>query len=186
MVEFPAEWKLVKFRTSKLCTIVWNNSVRNPMSTEFLFKNLNNCRWGTVLKFIKFNKIWEIINECDVYCILICSNFAPWPVRNSLRLHRLTSIFRLKLCANWASLNYSFDFWIKVRLEDDVFSLSQELSNSLMAEVYSWKHLRPHRFRNYHSLTLKQNSIVEWNLFSIIPVITNLYWALLSFLWPSR
>ena len=141
--------------------------------------------WGSVLKFINFNKIWEVINECDVYCKQICSNFFPRPVRNFMRSNRLTSIFRLKLCANWASLNYSFDFWIHARPEDDVCSLSQAWSNSLMAGVYSWKPLRPHSFRNYHSLTLKQNCIVERNLFYIIPVIANLYWASLSFLWPS-
>ena len=190
MVEFPAEWKLVKFLTTKLCTIVWNNSVWKLMSTELLFKNLNNCMWDSVLKFINFNKIWEGINKCDViipvYCKQICSNFAPWHVRNFMRLHRLTSIFCLKLCANWASLNYSFDFWIHARPEDDVCSLSQAWSNSLMAGVYSWKYLRPHSFRSYHSLTLKQNSVVERSLFFIIPVIANLYWALLSFLRPSR
>ena len=185
MVEIPAEWKLAKFLTAKLWTNVWNKSVQNPMSTELLFNNLNNSMCDSVLKFFNFNKIWEVINECDVilpvYCKKICSNFAPWPVRNFMRFQRLTTIFCLKICINWTSLNYSFDFWIHARPEDDVFSISQAWTNSLMVGVYSWKHLRYHSFRNYHSLTLKQNSVVERNLFSIIPVIATLYWALLSF-----
>ena len=43
MVEFPADWKLVKLLTAKLYTFVWNNSVLNPLSTELLYKNLRTA-----------------------------------------------------------------------------------------------------------------------------------------------
>lgn len=36
------------------------------MFIELFFKYLNNSLWGGVFKFINFNKIWEVVNNCDV------------------------------------------------------------------------------------------------------------------------
>ena len=66
MVKFPGKWKLMEFVATELWSDIGSNCVWDAMSTKLLFKHLNNRVWGGVLKFTYFNKIWEIVNNCDV------------------------------------------------------------------------------------------------------------------------
>lgn len=90
MVKFPGKWKLVEFLATKLWSIIGNNCVWDAMSTELLVKHLSNSMWGGVLKFTNFNKIWEIVNNCDVIISAdseqICGYFTPGSIWNLMRL----------------------------------------------------------------------------------------------------